>query len=41
MRDLYRTMHNKRIQELVQVGFDEETAARISELHGSGVRNFM
>ncbi len=41
VRDLYSTMHNKRIRELIQVGFDAETAARISELHGSGVRNFM
>ncbi|MDE2890619.1 MAG: ferritin-like domain-containing protein [Gemmatimonadota bacterium] len=41
VRDLYSTMHNKRIRELVHVGFDAETAARISELHGSGVRNFM
>ena len=41
VRDLYDTMHRTRTRELMQVGFDRPTAERISELHGSAVRNFM
>ncbi len=41
VRDLYDTMHKTRIRELMQVGFDRPTAKKISELHGSAVRNFM
>ena len=41
LRDLYEEMHKKRVRELVAIGFDQEAAERISELHGSGVRNFM
>ena len=41
VRDLYETMHRTRVRELVQVGFEQEMAERISELHGGGVRNFM
>ena len=41
VRELYDTMHKTRVRELVQVGFGRETAEKISELHGSGVRNFM
>ena len=39
--ELYRSMHDKRIKELVRVGFDHAAANHISGLHGSGVRNFM
>ncbi len=38
---LYEEMHRKRVRELVAIGFDRKDAERISELHGSGVRNFM
>ncbi|MDE2728219.1 MAG: hypothetical protein OXI19_09355, partial [Gemmatimonadota bacterium] len=38
---LYEEMHHKRVRELVAIGFDRQDAERISELHGSGVRNFM
>lgn len=41
VRDLYAAMHRTRVRELTQVGFDRRTAEKISELHGSGVRNFM
>lgn len=41
VRELYEEMHKKRVRELVSIGFDREQAERISELHGSGVRNFM
>ena len=41
VRELYDTMHKKRVRELIQVGFDGSAAEKISELHGSGVRNFM
>tara|TARA_B100000029_G_scaffold516620_1_gene631817 strand:+ start:44535 stop:45608 length:1074 start_codon:yes stop_codon:yes gene_type:complete len=38
---LYEEMHQKRIRELTSIGFDRQTAERISALHGTGVRNFM
>ena len=38
---LYSEMHSKRVRELVSIGFERAAAERISELHGSGVRNFM
>ncbi len=38
---LYEEMHRKRVRELVSIEFDRKDAERISELHGSGVRNFM
>ncbi|MCZ6633326.1 MAG: DUF455 domain-containing protein [bacterium] len=41
VRDLYATMHKTRVRELVRVGFEKEMAEQISDLHGSGVRNFM
>jgi hypothetical protein len=41
VRELYAEMHNKRVRELVAIGFERSAAERISELHGSGVQNFM
>lgn len=41
VRELYEEMNGKRVRELVSIGFEQEAAERISELHGAGVRNFM
>jgi hypothetical protein len=41
VRALYEEMHRKRVRELIAIGFERAAAERISELHGSGVRNFM
>lgn len=41
LEELYRLMHETRVKRLVQVGFPRQAAERVSELHGTGVRNFM
>ncbi len=38
VRDLHRTMHRRRVGRLLQLGFDDDTAEQISELHTA---NFM
>lgn len=41
LEELYRQMHETRVKRLMQVGFPPEVARRVSELHGTSVRNFM
>jgi len=41
VRELYKKMHDDRVIRLREAGFDEETAVRISELHGTSVKTFM